>query len=90
MILLYIIKNSIGNALGDGIDFKSDKFIAKFNPGNYQVDVSMPVIMDQIDEPTEKLHFNLTIPDEFSNVDGRLLVISEPSYTAIGEIMDGM
>ena len=48
----------------------------------------MSVIMDQIDEPTEKLHFNQSIPDEFSNVDGRLLVISEPSYTAIGEIMD--
>ena len=48
----------------------------------------MPVIMDQIAEPTEKLHFNQSVPDEFSNVDGRLLVISEPSYTAIGEIMD--
>ena len=48
----------------------------------------MPVIIDQIDEPTEKIYFKLKIPDEFSNVDGRLLVISEPSYTAIGEIMD--
>ena len=48
----------------------------------------MPVIMDQIQEPTEKLHFNQSVPDEFSNVDGRLLVISEPSYTAIGEIID--
>ena len=48
----------------------------------------MPVIMDQIDEPTEKLHFNQSIPDEFSNVDGRLLVIPESSFTAIGEIMN--
>ena len=48
----------------------------------------MPVIMDQTDEPIEKLHFNQSVPDEFSNVDGRLLVISEPSYTTTGEIMD--
>ena len=48
----------------------------------------MPVKMDRIHEPTEKLHFNQSIPDEFSNVDGRLLVIPEPSYTAIGEITD--
>ena len=46
----------------------------------------MPVIMDEIDEQTEKLHFNHSVPGEFSNVDGRLLVISNPIYIAVGEI----
>ena len=48
----------------------------------------MPVTIDQIFEPTETFRFILSIPDEFSNVSGRLLVISVPDNTAQGEIID--
>ena len=79
---------STGNAIGNGVDFESDTLIAVFNPGDSQVDVIMSVIRDQIVEPTEKLNFNHSVPDDFSNVDGRLLVIPDPIYTAVGEIID--
>ena len=46
----------------------------------------MPVTMDRIFEPTEKLHFNHSVPGEFSNVDGRLLVIPDPIFIVVGEI----
>ena len=48
----------------------------------------MPVTIDQIFEPTETLRFNLNIPDEFSNPDGKLLVISVPDNIAEGKIID--
>ena len=48
----------------------------------------MPVITDQIFEPTETLRFNQSIPDEFNNINGRLLVIPVPDNTAEGEIID--
>ena len=80
--------NSTGNAKGNGTDFDSDTLIAVFNPGDSQVDVSMPVTMDQIFEPTETLQFSLTVPDEFSNINGRLLVIPILNNIAEGEIID--
>ena len=66
----------------------SDTIIALFNPGDSQVDVSMPVIMDQIFEPTEILQFSHKVPDGFSNVDGKLLIIPGPNNVAVGEITD--
>ena len=80
--------DSTGSAEGNGTDFDSKALIAVFNPGDSRVDVSMPVTIDQIFEPIETLRFNLSIPDEFSNVSGRLLVISVPDNTAQGEIID--
>ena len=80
--------DSKGSAEGNGTDFDSNTLIAVFNPGDSQVNISMPVTIDQIFEPTETFRFNLSIPDEFSNVSGRLLVISVPDNTAQGEIID--
>ena len=77
-----------GNAQGNGIDFVSDTLTALFNPGDSRVDVSMPVIMDQISEPTENLRFNQTVPDEFSNVDGRLFIKQGPNNIAEGKIIN--
>ena len=59
-----------------------------FNPGDSQVDVSMPVTMDLIFEPTESLWFSLTVPDEFSNISGRLLIKPRSNNIAVGEILD--
>ena len=80
--------NSTGNAEGNGTDFNSDTLIAMFNPGDSQVDVSMQVTVDQIFEPTEDLRFNQSIPDEFSNFGGRLLVLPASNNIAEGEIID--
>ena len=48
----------------------------------------MPVIMDQIFELTETLRFILKVPDEFSNINGDLLVLPGPNKIAEGEIID--
>ena len=48
----------------------------------------MPVTMDRIFEPTESLQFSLTVPDEFSNMDGRLLIKPGSNNIAVGEIVD--
>ena len=48
----------------------------------------MPVTRDQIFELTEVLRFNQSIPSEFSNVNGRLLVLSLSNDIARGEIID--
>ena len=48
----------------------------------------MPVMMDQIFEPFETLQFSLTIPDEFSNANGSLLILPGPNNIAEGEIID--
>ena len=79
---------SIGNAEGNGIDFASNTLTAVFNPGDSQAVVSMPVIMDQVFEPTETLQFSLTVPDEFSNINGRLLIKPGSNDMALGEIID--
>ena len=46
--------------------------------------------MDQIFEPTERLRLTLTVPDEFSNLNGRLLIKSGLNHIAEGEIMHSM
>ena len=48
----------------------------------------MPVTRDQIFEPTEVLRFNQSIPAEFSNADGRLLVLPVSNDIVRGEIID--
>ena len=48
----------------------------------------MPVTMDQIFELTETLQFSLTVPDEFSNMNGRLLIKPGSNNVAVGEILD--
>ena len=59
-----------------------------FSPGAFQANVSMAVMMDQIFEPFEILQFSLTIPDEFSNANGNLLILPGPNNIAEGEIID--
>ena len=78
----------VGNAQGNETDFVSDTLVALFNPGDSQAVVSMPVIMDQEFEPTETLQFSLTVPDEFSNINGRLLIIPGSNDMVVGEIID--
>ena len=77
-----------GNAEGNGTDFVSDTLTALFNPGDSQVNVSLPIIMDQIFEPTERLSLTLTVPDGFSDLNGKLLVKSGLNHIAEGEIID--
>ena len=48
----------------------------------------MPVTRDQIFELTEVLRFNQSIPAEFSNVNGRLLILPVSNDIARGEIID--
>ena len=77
-----------GNAEGNGTDFVSDTLIALFNPGDSQVNVSLPITMDQIFDPNESFRLTLTVPDEFSNLNGRLLVKPGSNDVAVGEIVD--
>jgi len=78
----------IVNAEGNGTDFESDKLIAQFNPGDSQVNVSVLITVDQIFEQIEVFWINLTVPDEFSNVDGRLLIKPGHNDIAEGEIIN--
>ena len=74
-------------AIGGGVDFASDPLIAVFTPGASQVTVKLNITMDEILEQTEMLKFNLTVPDEFSNINGRLLVKTGDNDMADGEII---
>ena len=80
--------HNTGHAEGNRTDYESDTLIAVFNPGDFQVSVSMPVMMDRIFELTETLQFSLTVPDAFSNINGDLLVFPGPNSIAEGEIID--
>ena len=51
-----------------------------------KVDVSLNISMDAIFEPTEVLKFTLTVPDEYSNINGRLLIKTGDNDMAYGEI----
>ena len=84
----YINLCFIVNAEGNGTDFESDKLIAQFNPGDSQVNVSVLITVDQIFEQIEVFWINLTVPDEFSNVDGRLLIKPGHNDIAEGEIIN--
>ena len=75
-------------AIGGGVDFTSDPLIAVFTPGASQATVSVNLTRDGIFEPTEMLKFNLTVPDEFSNISGRLLVKTGDNDMADGEIIN--
>ena len=77
-----------GHAEGNRVDFESDTLIAVFNPGDSQVSVSMPLLMDQIFELTENLQFSLTVPKEFNNDNESLLVSPGPNNIAEGVIID--
>ena len=77
-----------GNAEGNGTDFVSDTLIALFNPGVSQVNVSLPIIMDRIFDPNESFRLTLTVPDEFSNLTGRVLVKPGSNGVAVGEIIE--
>jgi len=49
----------------------------------------MPITFDnQTFEPTETLKFNLTVPDEFTNINGRLLIKPGSNNIAEGAIID--
>ena len=75
-------------AIGGGVDFTSDPLIAVFTPGASQATVSVNITKDGLLEQTEMLKFNLTIPVEFSNVNGRLLVKTGDNNMADGEIIN--
>jgi len=75
-------------AEGNGTDFESDKLIAQFNPGDFQVNVSVLITVDQIFEQIEVFWVSLTVPDKFSNVDGILLIKPGPNDIAEGEIIN--
>jgi len=75
-------------AIGGGVDFDSDPLIAVFTPGASQASVALNITKDELLEPTEMLKFNLTVPDEFSDVNGRLLVMTSDGDMANGEIIN--
>ena len=75
-------------AIGGGVDFTSDPLIAVFTPGASQAVVSVNITKDELLEQTEMLKFNLTVPDEFSNINGRLLVKTGDNDMADGEIIN--
>ncbi|XP_065903410.1 extracellular matrix organizing protein FRAS1-like [Dysidea avara] len=75
-------------ATGGGVDFESDTLIAIFAPGVSQVNVSMIIAMDGTIEPTEMLKFTLSVPVEFSNVNGRFSVKAGKNNTADGKILN--
>ena len=70
------------------MDFASGTLFAKFNPGDSQANVSISIIKDQIFEPTEVFMLNLTVSDNFSNINGRLCVKPGHKSVAEGEIID--
>ena len=70
-------------------NFESDTLVAIFNPGDSQVNVSMPITSDdQMFEQNETLEFSLTVPDEFANINGRLLIKPGSNNIAEGAIID--
>ena len=73
---------------GNGVDFESATLTAVFHPGNTQVNISLNITKDAIFEPTEFLKLTLTVPDEFSNINGRLLVKTGDNDMANGEIIN--
>jgi len=74
-------------AIGGGVDFASDPVVAVFPPGVPQVSVSVNIVKDNIFEQPEMLKFNLTVPDQFSNITGKLLVKTGDNDMADGEII---
>lgn len=86
-MFMYVI-NFIGNAEGSGVDFSSNTLTAVFRPGDSRVNVSMPITMDRLFEPSEVLGFSLTVPSNFSDVRGRLLVKPGINNIAEGVIME--
>ena len=44
--------------------------------------------MDFIPEPTETFLLNITVPDDFSDINGRLLIKPGPNDVAEGEIIN--
>ena len=44
--------------------------------------------MDFIPEPTEAFLLNLTVPDDFSDINGRLLIKPRPKNVAQGKIIN--
>ena len=52
------------------------------------MNVSVPIIADAIFDPGESFRLSLTVPDEFSNVNGRLLIKPGDNSMAMGEIVD--
>jgi len=78
----------IVDAEGNGTDFDSDTLITLFNPGDSQVNVSIPITADQIFEQIEIFWVSLTVPDEFSNFDGRLMIKLGSNDISEGEIIN--
>ena len=64
----------------------SGTLTALFNPGESQVNVTLPIVMDGIFDPDESLRLTLTVPDEFSNLNGRLLIKPGSNDVAVGRI----
>ena len=50
--------------------------------------VSLPITADRIYDPDERFSLELTVPDEFSNINGSLLIKPGPNNVAVGEIID--
>ena len=75
-------------AIGGGIDFTSDPLTAIFTPGASQATVELNITKDGLFEETEMLKFNLTVPDEFSNINGMLLIKTGDNDMADGEIIN--
>ena len=59
-----------------------------FTPGTSQATVKLNITKDELLEQTEMLKFTLTVPDEFSNITGRLLVKTSDNDMADGEIIN--
>ena len=78
----------LAGAIGGGVDFASDPLIAVFTPGASQASVALSITKDELLEQTEMLKLNLTIPDEFDNINGRLLVKTGDNDMADGEIIN--
>ena len=80
----------IAGAVGDGIDFASDRLTALFTPGASQVTVPVNITRDEILEQTEMLKFTLTVPDKFSDITGMLLIETDDNDEADGEIINSV
>ena len=50
--------------------------------------VSLPIIADRRFDPDERFSLELTVPDEFSNTNGSLLIKPGSNNVAVGEIID--